>query len=96
MFTATHPLYSSLTLDLETRVSLFYKALVGDKRGPEMEPSPHCPSATSAHSTQTQLNALPHDRNAFTMSLIEESVPEGQQGIPLAQGISDYVMVLSR
>lgn len=60
-----------------------------------MEPSPHCPSATSAHSTKTQLAASPHDGNAFTMGLIEEGVPEGQQGVPLAQGIPDDVMVLS-
>jgi hypothetical protein len=26
----------------------------------------------------------PHDRKPFTMGLIEESIPEGQQGVPLA------------
>lgn len=40
-----------------------------------MEPSL---PAISVHSTQTQLNASPHDRNPFTMGLIEEGIPEGQ------------------
>lgn len=39
--------------------------------------SPVSPSHLSPLDTD-QLNVSPHDRNAFAMGLIEESVPEGQ------------------
>lgn len=45
------------------------------------------------HSTAPR-TVSPHHRNPFTTGLVEEGVPEGQQGVPLVQGISYYVPVL--
>lgn len=51
----------------------------------------HSPSAT-----YRPKKASPHDGKPFAMGLVEEGVPERQQGVSLAQGISDYVVVLRR